>query len=1337
MKRVLCLILALSLAVAPALAQSQDRVAYIIPDSSKGLNSHISPYLTPENAAIEATNVRINSQFGSLANREVLVSEVDMGTGSVNGLHRYYKTDGNEYTIGAISTTLRYDASGTSTTIAQGLTDGKRFQFVTYKDTVIAGNGYDNSLKWDGLTLTTANTTGARTASDLCAELGAPFCQLLTGTHLDASSWYQYKVAFYDGTTYSYSTARSNPILTGAGVYDIRVTGVPIGPTGTTHRYIYRTLGNSSRTNCLADTTYYFVKDLDDNTTQTFDDVISDAGTSNNSYINVYVKSSVNLSDGDWQLGVSETASMGGSPVWVNVPALTANTWTRISVPISISGLDSTISIGANQVVDKGAMVFYIDDFQISGTVLEDCQDSWDEQVVANVTQGIGTGIIGVNCVSITVADGFGTGIVSSEVLTSTDLTTYVYPTWTTVSGGNNATPPKGSLLEICSERLFVSGNTTAGYQSDVYWSDDSNPDYFSPSALVLVRPDDGDKVTFLKTFLGTLTIGKTNTIQKFYTEGNPSVDWSLSNAFSFVGCPAPYTAAVTPLGIFYLGRHGLYRFSGQSSELISDSVTKEIDDISQVNIADCVGFYWNNEYHLAYASSSSSSATNNRVLVYDIVRNAYVVDTKNVNCFAAFGSGTDYGTLFSGSSTTDGYVFAHSPTTYTFLKRYKSELDSGTFSSTTTSGTEDNPTLSILILDNMESYTNNTLARASWISSETTASKMVPPDLGSGVDGSKTVSANESLTAGEYNYTDLTIDAGKIALAGNGTTIKCLGTVTINGTLYCGGTINIYAHTVVLGASGVLGGKITIKANTITNNGLISGDATEMGSGAGGVMFNNNWADTLTGSVTNTFVAASDITNVSTKVGCASTGENQTSDGQAFVGGIMINYAHSSDGVISGNNGNTVSQAYSIPGAVSAMGYGTSWNGAASGYVYEIQAYMGTPILNYANVAGSTIGTIRSAPTTLAASDTSDFVYALDVFSEATIINEAEYSLKAVIPPGADTLNETIAKTISDTDLSGVTYILVDIYASRNGTNMQLGLGEGALTDFVDIPVTAANTWETVAIDISGIANANIDHCTSIGIKFTNTDVGNVVYLDNIKPAVTSATWTSPVCQINAESLKKLYWNENLNIYGDVTWAIRTGATNPVDGTWSGWSATEYTNPNGSTITDTANTYIQFRATFTTSDTTNYLYPWLYQTDGYVFKINYSKIGANYETSVSSVWKTGWRNLGNSTSKKLIKRVIVDYEGESENLTLNIKGMDNAVDRSFVVDMSVLPDDDITDRYTGTPNNKRYTWDSPINSADDQSLISDNFMFTITHEGDEPFKVNRVACVVSDQELY
>jgi hypothetical protein len=524
---------------------------YTMSDFSKGMISHRSPYIIGQNHGVEARDVRVNDQYGSLGKRDTMLLAVDGGSASINGLHRYYLNDATLKTMWATGAGLYFNASGTATALRTNLTSGEWWQFLTYKNKAIGWNGADNAIKWDGETSSTANTDGHRTAGELCTDLGAPFAELDTGTDLDASSWYQYKVAFYDGTSYSHSTARSNPLLTGAAVYNIALTDIPIGPTGTTHRYIYRTLGNASRANVVADTTFYLVGTIADNSTRTLADDVTD--------------------------------------------------------------------------------------------------DTADDDAA---------------------------------------------PTWATASGGSDATPPKFEYGTIHRQRFFGGNNST--YPSYLYWSDKFNPDYFDPVDYEPIREDDGDEITIVKEFRGLLTIGKTNTMQHFYTDDSSDANWYYSPPYSFVGCPAPYSADVTPKGIFYYGHKGLYAYYGQASELISDAVTDKVRDISSTAIEKIAGRYFNNEYHFAYTSNDSGEAINNRVLVYDLIRDAYVIDYKNINCFESFDAGTDFGVLYSGSSDTDGYIYAHEFAPSILSVRYKSQLDAGTFDDTRSTGDEDEPTIEL-----------------------------------------------------------------------------------------------------------------------------------------------------------------------------------------------------------------------------------------------------------------------------------------------------------------------------------------------------------------------------------------------------------------------------------------------------------------------------------------------------------------------------------------------------------------------------------------------------------------------------------------------------------------
>ena len=76
-----------------------------------------------------------------------------------------------------------------------------------------------------------------------------------------------------------------------------------------------------------------------------------------------WVKSSVSLAAGDWQLLLDDTAQCASPLKSLDLPALSAGTWTRVLLDLGdASGLGSLISIGLKQVVDKGAMDFWIDD---------------------------------------------------------------------------------------------------------------------------------------------------------------------------------------------------------------------------------------------------------------------------------------------------------------------------------------------------------------------------------------------------------------------------------------------------------------------------------------------------------------------------------------------------------------------------------------------------------------------------------------------------------------------------------------------------------------------------------------------------------------------------------------------------------------------------------------------------------------------------------------------------------------------------------------------------------------------------------------------------------------
>lgn len=226
-------------------------------------------------------------------------------------------------------------------------------------------------------------------------------------------------------------------------------------------------------------------------------------------------------------------------------------------------------------------------------------------------------------------------------------------------AGDATWTPPKGRFCLVQNNRLFFANDPTNS-PSRVWYGEDASHDVFINDQYKDIRQNDGDSITFMKGNLGLLTIGKNNTIQKIYIDGDdPVTDWKISDPLSYVGCQAPYSVDNSPLGIIYLARDGIYRFNGQYSELISESVTPTIKDISATSSENVSGIYHDNFYYLSYQSKQSGEAFNNRVLVLDVLAKAYSIDILSINAFTSFNSGNDWGILYAGSSA-NGSVYAY-----------------------------------------------------------------------------------------------------------------------------------------------------------------------------------------------------------------------------------------------------------------------------------------------------------------------------------------------------------------------------------------------------------------------------------------------------------------------------------------------------------------------------------------------------------------------------------------------------------------------------------------------------------------------------------------------------
>ncbi|MEX1061942.1 MAG: LamG-like jellyroll fold domain-containing protein [Patescibacteria group bacterium] len=89
---------------------------------------------------------------------------------------------------------------------------------------------------------------------------------------------------------------------------------------------------------------------------------------------------------------------------------------------------------------------------------------------------------------------------------------------------------------------------------------------------------------------------------------------------------------------------------------------------------------------------------------------------------------------------------------------------------------------------------------------------------------------------------------------------------------------------------------------------------------------------------------------------------------------------------------------------------------------------------------------------------------------------------------------------TISSTDLSSYDYLTFWVRASQTGNTVKFGFGESAATEQEEtVTIDAASTWQKVYWDLSDIAAASRNGVTKI--RLTNlTSSANTIYLDNVR---------------------------------------------------------------------------------------------------------------------------------------------------------------------------------------------------------------------------------------------
>lgn len=150
-------------------------------------------------------------------------------------------------------------------------------------------------------------------------------------------------------------------------------------------------------------------------------------------------------------------------------------------------------------------------------------------------------------------------------------------------------TPRKGPYAALYRNRLYATDPAEVGFS--VYACDINKETTWRPLRQLSVNDDRGGQLTGLESFGDALIILKDTSIWRWI--GDAEFGGSLAEIARY-GCTAPDSVAVTPFGVLFVGREGVWLTDGETTTLISGPLRPLfVERAGQQVFTDAVGVYF------------------------------------------------------------------------------------------------------------------------------------------------------------------------------------------------------------------------------------------------------------------------------------------------------------------------------------------------------------------------------------------------------------------------------------------------------------------------------------------------------------------------------------------------------------------------------------------------------------------------------------------------------------------------------------------------------------------------------------------------------------------------
>lgn len=175
--------------------------------------------------------------------------------------------------------------------------------------------------------------------------------------------------------------------------------------------------------------------------------------------------------------------------------------------------------------------------------------------------------------------------------------------------------------MEIYNNQLFMAGFSSM--LSTVYWSEIGEPQNIDPTFFAEFRTNDGDRITGLKTYAGSLVVTKRKSFHRL-TGDNPD-NFTIQEISDQYGCLSNRTLIQWENFLWFLDEKGIIQYNGANIDVISAKIQPIFDTMNiDAAIDNAVGVYDRQRNELWFSVPCNGATYNNCTVVFDTIVKAW-----------------------------------------------------------------------------------------------------------------------------------------------------------------------------------------------------------------------------------------------------------------------------------------------------------------------------------------------------------------------------------------------------------------------------------------------------------------------------------------------------------------------------------------------------------------------------------------------------------------------------------------------------------------------------------------------------------------------------------------